>query len=723
MNQPLKNSYAFGEFRLDGAERRLLRNGVVISLAPKVFDTLLLLVQNSGHLVEKDGFMKQLWPDTFVGEDALARNISILRKALGESNDSQSFIATVPTRGYRFVGDVRKITEPEQRPVQETLTSGPSIRSDENNHEAVKTVEPLVSVSWPRRIAFLVLVLSAGSLAGFITFYLLSPPPTPLVLRAVQLTHSGKVDPWTSLVSDGSRIYFNEREGDHWNLVQTSVSGGESQVVVAPFQNTVVRDISPDHANLLIASFARRGAAMPLWIWPIQGGAPRRVGDLTVYDAAWCPNGREIIYTEDDGIYMANDDGTNARKFVPWEGRPGMFAWSPDGRLLRFTVFSTAIPGSTMWEVHPDGSLLHRLIPHWNSRPDEWGGSWTPDGKYFLFQSRHSESTDIWAIQEKGTLFHRGRGEPIRMTAGPIDFSAPLVINDGRKVFVYGTHGKAEFVRYDLKSRQFFPVLQGTPARTLGFSRDGEWVAYGAERNSTLVRMRPDGTQQLAIVSPLLEAGSPRWSPDGRSIAFEGLRPNRTSAIFLVSPDGGTPRELVPDDRNQFDPMWSPDGKLLAFTREERTSVSAAPSGSILLFNLLTNELSPLPESQGLRASSWSPDSRFVAAKSEDEHRLMLFDFQTRKWRQLAQVNLLFGLPWWSKDQKCLYYQDLLAPNEPIYCLNVSNNRQEIVVTFEQFLRGSAHRGAFIGLAPDGSLIASLARNDSDIYALDLYLP
>jgi Tol biopolymer transport system component len=282
------------------------------------------------------------------------------------------------------------------------------------------------------------------------------------------------------------------------------------------------------------------------------------------------------------------------------------------------------------------------------------------------------------------------------MTAGPIDFSAPLVINDGRKVFVYGTHGKAEFVRYDLKSRQFFPVLQGTPARTLGFSRDGEWVAYGAERNSTLVRMRPDGTQQLAIVSPLLEAGSPRWSPDGRSIAFEGLRPNRTSAIFLVSPDGGTPRELVPDDRNQFDPMWSPDGKLLAFTREERTSVSAAPSGSIL---------------------------RFVAAKSEDEHRLMLFDFQTRKWRQLAQVNLLFGLPWWSKDQKCLYYQDLLAPNEPIYCLNVSNNRQEIVVTFEQFLRGSAHRGAFIGLAPDGSLIASLARNDSDIYALDLYLP
>lgn len=116
MNHAFKGCYVFGEFRLDGAERRLLRNEAPISLPPKILDTLLLLVENAGHLVEKDEFMKLLWPSTFVGEDALARNISILRKTLGESSDSQSLIATVPTRGYRFVAAVRKVPRGDREP-------------------------------------------------------------------------------------------------------------------------------------------------------------------------------------------------------------------------------------------------------------------------------------------------------------------------------------------------------------------------------------------------------------------------------------------------------------------------------------------------------------------------------------------------------------------------------------------------------------------------------
>src|ERR1700756_2409780 len=109
MNQPRFLQYRFADFSLDVAERRLLRCGVPIPLAPRVFDTLALLLKNSGHLVEKEEFMKQLWPDTFVGDDALARNISILRKVLGGSSDSQSVIATVPKKGYRFVA---KVTRP-----------------------------------------------------------------------------------------------------------------------------------------------------------------------------------------------------------------------------------------------------------------------------------------------------------------------------------------------------------------------------------------------------------------------------------------------------------------------------------------------------------------------------------------------------------------------------------------------------------------------------------
>jgi len=99
--------YEFGRFRLDAKERLLLRDGEIVPLTPKAFDMLLALVENSGHLLEKNELMRTLWPDTFVEEESLAQNISLLRKALDES-ENQKFIETVPRRGYRFVASVRK---------------------------------------------------------------------------------------------------------------------------------------------------------------------------------------------------------------------------------------------------------------------------------------------------------------------------------------------------------------------------------------------------------------------------------------------------------------------------------------------------------------------------------------------------------------------------------------------------------------------------------------
>jgi len=98
--------YEFGPFRLDPAERKLLRGNQIVPLTPKAFETLLLLVRNSGHLLEKDEFISALWPDTVVEEGSLSNNIFVLRKALGED---PAFIETVPRRGYRFVGTVRQV--------------------------------------------------------------------------------------------------------------------------------------------------------------------------------------------------------------------------------------------------------------------------------------------------------------------------------------------------------------------------------------------------------------------------------------------------------------------------------------------------------------------------------------------------------------------------------------------------------------------------------------
>src|SRR5437870_4509621 len=101
--------YEFEHFQLDPTERLLLRDGRPVPLAPKVFDTLVALIENAGRLVEKEALISRLWPDTFVEEATLARNISDLRKVLGESTEGQKFIETVPKSGYRFTIKVRQL--------------------------------------------------------------------------------------------------------------------------------------------------------------------------------------------------------------------------------------------------------------------------------------------------------------------------------------------------------------------------------------------------------------------------------------------------------------------------------------------------------------------------------------------------------------------------------------------------------------------------------------
>src|SRR5258706_16044034 len=110
MSRLTKHLHEFGLFRLDAKERLLLHDGEIVPLTPKTFDMLLALVENSGHLLEKNELMQRLWPDSFVEEGSLAQNVSLLRKALGES-DGQKFIETVPRRGYRFIASVRGVQD------------------------------------------------------------------------------------------------------------------------------------------------------------------------------------------------------------------------------------------------------------------------------------------------------------------------------------------------------------------------------------------------------------------------------------------------------------------------------------------------------------------------------------------------------------------------------------------------------------------------------------
>jgi DNA-binding winged helix-turn-helix (wHTH) protein/TolB-like protein/Tfp pilus assembly protein PilF len=138
MSKSIRRVYEFGPFRLDPSERLLLRDGAPVSLTPKAFDTLLILVENSGRLVLKDDLMKRLWPDTYVEEGGLTRNISVLRKLLGGESIDTQYIETLPKRGYRFVMSVRqfqgdelvirrakvRIVTEEEVDVPEAITAG-----------------------------------------------------------------------------------------------------------------------------------------------------------------------------------------------------------------------------------------------------------------------------------------------------------------------------------------------------------------------------------------------------------------------------------------------------------------------------------------------------------------------------------------------------------------------------------------------------------------------
>lgn len=136
-------SYEFGPYRLDVAERQLLRSGSSLPLAPKVFDTLVVLVENHGKLLTKDALLRTIWRDTFVEEATLARNVSDLRKALGEGAGNQKYIETVPKVGYRFVAQVKSFSDSASNLIVQRRTKSKVIIEDIGNSESVGSIAVL----------------------------------------------------------------------------------------------------------------------------------------------------------------------------------------------------------------------------------------------------------------------------------------------------------------------------------------------------------------------------------------------------------------------------------------------------------------------------------------------------------------------------------------------------------------------------------------------------
>ncbi|MGC1619710.1 MAG: protein kinase [Candidatus Acidiferrum sp.] len=566
----------------------------------------------------------------------------------------------------------------------------------------------------PRRSARRWVLACCGALiviAAVVGYVLTRPVAPPRILRTVQLTNSNR--PKSGIVTDGSRLYLME---DQSHLSQTSVTGGEIFPVPNSLEDTGFAnlfDISPGDSSLLMNTALGTSLDGPLWSVPVLGGSPRRLGNLQGHAGAWSPDGKRIAYCKANAIFTANSDGGDPRLLLQPGGTASDIRWSPDGSILRFTVNDPKTNNRSIWQASADGANLHLLLPGWSEAPNECCGKWTPDGKYFVFQARLDSTANLWAINEHGGFFRSSPLPPVQLTTGPINVGDPVPSREGKEIFAQGWQPRGQLLRYDAKSEQLLPYLSGISAMGLDFSRDGQWVAYNDATDGTMWRSKIDGTQKLQLVLPPMLAYLPRWSPDGKQIAFFGHPPGEPFQIYLIPAEGGSPELIYRSSINSADPNWSPDGNSLVFGENSLNNQGSA----IYVLDLKTRMPTKLPGSDGFYSPRWSPDGRYIAALTLDSLKLMLFNFTTQKWSALA--NIFVAYPAWSRDGRYIYFDGILDNQESYYRVQVINGKLEPIFSMKVFQAAGGPFGNWSGLAPDESPLLVRDASIQEIYALD----
>lgn len=553
-----------------------------------------------------------------------------------------------------------------------------------------------------------------------LAFLLRSPLPPPKILQYAQLTSDGlaKSDP---LVSDGVRLYFTEQISKGSIIAQVPVTGGDIVPLNLPLTNPQLWDISPDKAELLVSSPYGPGAGPlgkgdPIWAVSVTGASPRRLGDLVGRAAKWSADGQNLAYFAGTDLYVAKSDGSEPHKLVSAPAGAWGLRWSPDGARLRFTGFAKDRNTSTIWEVSADGTNLHDFLPGWARPPAIAGwGAWTPDGRYYLFRLERTGPNGFWAYREHASLFRSADHGPYQLGTGAA--LNPNPSPDGKTIYARASQDSDAIVRCDLKSGNFVPYLPGVHASAFDISRNGEWITY-TTYDLLLFRSRLDGSERLQLTSAPMGAMEPRWSPDGRQIAFVGWTgASKPMEIYLVSGDRGAPQELTATPNQADLPDWAPDGNSLVFVANPQPPNAPASLASIATIDLRTRQVSKLAGSEGLGSPRWSPNGRHIVALSAKGQELRLFDSSTRKWTTLLEDRSAeFNYPVWSKDGKTIYFLNLGSKERAIFKVGINGMPPEKVASLSELWKPLDSVG-WMALSPDGSPALCAVGSSEEIFA------
>jgi Tol biopolymer transport system component/DNA-binding winged helix-turn-helix (wHTH) protein len=632
-------SYEFGRFRLELSEHVLLRDGHRVPLTPKNFDVLRVLVQNAGHLVEKDRLLKEVWPDSFVEEGALNRSVSILRKALGEGPSGPKFIETVPKRGYRFVATVTECSDESSTfLVEPPNDSAVDVEANHADSLSLPSASPLPAV--PVHISKRAATAGALLTVGALSYALLGPsqqarnaPPT-LAPAHRQVTFTAK-EGVPTLSPDGRRIAYVSYEKPERKLMVQELAGGQPLEVFSAPEVGHLR-WSPDGSELLL--WARGSGKDGLYLMPELGGTPRRiVGDR--YVACWSPDGSTIAVSSYLGgkIWFLNKFGrehrTVALQGVHWSIWD--VDWSAANGLLTFV--SNDYQGRyTIWTIRPDGSDQKKVIAENSEVPSV---RWAPQGDAIYYFLRLNETVSLHKI-----LVQPGRENREAVAA---------------------------------------TLLTGLESDgSLAMSADGKRLVYArAPYHSNLWMLEAGGfgkgqrteIQELTRGTSLIER--PSVSPDGTSIVFnighEGL-----ANLYTMPITGGSPKQLTFLDSFSLEGVWSADGKRIAFasTQGGKMRVWTVDAGGGIPRALSSSDLS---DSFDL---TWSPGPQILYQQAGNRNYYEL-DPETGEERLLVRdkpVGWIFS-PVYSADGRKIAVQWNRRPNRGIWIIDTKDRHETLV--------------------------------------------